>query len=393
MEVLQSFLHNQIEIIKREGLFREIYHLEGPQGGVVSMEGKDVIMLGSSNYLGLASHPAVKESSIEAITKFGLGAASVREVCGTTSLISALEEKLADFYGMEKALVFNSCSSANIGMISVLMGNDSVIFSDEENHASIIDGCSVAKGKTMVYPHNNTDFITEKIADYEGATLKMIITDGVFSMSGDIAPLPRLLEISRQHSAILVLDEAHSAGVLGERGRGTPEHFGLEGQIPIITGTLGKSFGGGSGGYVVGSKELIDFLFHRSRAFIFTNAIPPAMAASALKAIEVLEQQPALVERLRKNTAQMRSALREIGFEIVVGQIPIIPILTRDTFKTMMFSKRLFENGVFAPGIGYPVVPEGRARIRVQVSAALSEENIQRAISIFEKVGKEINLI
>jgi len=393
VEPLQFFLEAQLETIKGEGLFREIYHLEGPQGGLVTMEGREVIMLGSSNYLGLASHPTVKKNSIEALSRFGVGAASVREVCGTTSLIRTLEGKLADFYGMEKCLAFNSCSSANIGLISALMGDGSVIFSDEENHASIVDGCRAARGTTVVYPHNKTNFISEKISEFGKASLKMIVTDGVFSMSGDIAPLPKLLEISKHHSATLVLDEAHSAGVLGESGMGTPEHFGLEGQIPIITGTLGKSFGGGSGGYVVGSTELVDFLFHRSRSFIFTNAIPPAMAASALKAIEIIEQQPELVLKLRKNTAHMRNGLKEIGFEIVEGQTPIIPILTKDTFKTMMFSKKLFENGVFTPGIGYPVVPEGGARIRVQVSAALSEEIIQRAISIFERVGKEMNLI
>jgi len=393
MDALQCFLENQLEDIRRKGLFREIRHLEGPQDGLVMMEGKEVIMLGSSNYLGLASHPAVKKTSIDTTRRFGVGAASVREVCGTTSLVRALEEKLANFYGMEKCLVFNSCSSANIGMISALMGDGSVIFSDEQNHASIIDGCRAARGKTVVYPHNDLDFITEGISEFEQASIKMIVTDGVFSMTGDIAPLSELLEIAKRHSAILALDEAHSAGVLGGRGRGTPEHFGLEGQIPIITGTLGKSFGGGSGGYVVGSKDLIDFLFHRSRSFIFTNAIPPAMAASALKAIEVMEQQPELVIRLRKNTAKIRSGLKEIGFEIVEGQTPIIPILTKDTFKTMQFSRKLFENGIFAPGIGYPVVPEGEALIRVQVSAALSSKIIQRAITIFEKVGKELSLV
>jgi glycine C-acetyltransferase len=393
MDALQCFLENQLVEIKRKGLFREIRHLEGPQDGLVMMEGNEVIMLGSSNYLGLASHPAVKKASIDTTNRFGVGAASVREVCGTTSLVSALEKKLAKFYGMEKCLVFNSCSSANIGLISALMGDGSVIFSDEQNHASIIDGCKAAGGKTVVYPHNDLDFITERIGEFEQASIKMIVTDGVFSMTGDIAPLSELLEITNRHSAVLALDEAHSAGVLGESGRGTPEHFGLEGRIPIITGTLGKSFGGGSGGYVVGSKDLIDFLFHRSRSFIFTNAIPPAMAASALKAIEVVEQQPELVIRLRKNTAEIRNGLTKIGFEIAEGQTPIIPILTKDTFKTMQFSRKLFENGIFAPGIGYPVVPEGGALIRVQVSAAISSKIIERAISIFEEVGKKLSLV
>ena len=393
MEMLQRFLKFQLDEMRQKGLFREIRHLEGPQGGVVRMEGREVIMLGSNNYLGLASNPKVKRGSIEAIKRFGVGAASVREVCGTTSLIRVLEEKLAAFYKMEKCLVFASCSSANIGMISALMGEDSVIFSDEENHASIIDGCRASKGKTFVCPHNNTEFISEKIVKFGDTSIKMIVTDGVFSMSGDIAPVPKLIEIANRHSAILAVDEAHSAGVLGEKGRGTPEHFGLEGKVHIITGTLGKSFGGGSGGYVVGSKELIDFLFHRSRSFIFTNAIPSSVAGSALMAIEIIEQHPELILKLRKNTRKIRCALSRIGFEVAEGETPIIPIITKDTFKTMAFTRRLFENGVFAPGIGYPVVPEGQARIRVQVNAALSQTMISKAILVFEKVGKELKLI
>jgi len=393
MEMLQRFLEFQLEEIRKRGLFREIRLLEGAQGGLVRIDGREVIMLGSNNYLGLASNPKVKKGSIEAIKRFGVGAASVREVCGTTSLIRTLEEKLADFYKMEKCLVFPSCSTANIGMISALMGEDSVIFSDEENHASIIDGCRVSKGKTFVYPHNNTEFITEKIGEFGDRYIKMIVTDGVFSMSGDIAPIPKLMEIANRHSSILAVDEAHAAGVLGGKGRGTPEYFGLEGKVHIITGTLGKSFGGGSGGYVVGSKELIDFLFHRSRSFIFTNAIPPSVVGSALMAIEIIEQHPELILKLRKNTTKIRCALSRIGFEVAEGETPIIPIITKDSFKTMAFSRRLFENGVFAPGIGYPVVPEGQARIRVQVNAALNQTMISKAISVFEKTGKELELI
>ena len=393
MEALQNYLTPQLEEIKRQGLFREVRYLEGAQGSLVRMGGKDVIMLGSNNYLGLASHPEVKKASIEAIEKFGAGAASVREVCGTTSLIRTLEEKIAAFYKMEKCLVFTSCSTANLGMISAVMGDGSIIFSDEENHASIVDGCQAAKGKTIVYPHNNADYLSGEIKKFKDADLKMIVTDGVFSMSGDIAPLPRLLEIANNNSATLVVDEAHAAGVLGETGRGTPENYDLVGKIHIITGTLGKSFGGGSGGFVVGSKELIDFLFHRSRSFIFTNAIPPAVAGSALKAIEIIEDHPELVLKLRRNTLQFRKALNEIGFEVTESQTPIIPILTKDTHKTTALSRRLFEEGIFAPSIGYPVVPEGQARIRIQVSAALSQSIIQKAITILEKVARELRLI
>jgi glycine C-acetyltransferase len=393
VEALQNHLRPQLEEIKRQGLFREVRYLEGAQGSLVRMGGKEVIMLGANNYLGLASHPEVKKASMEAIEKFGAGAASVREVCGTTSLIRTLEERLAGFYKMEKCLVFTSCSTANLGMISTLMGDGSIIFSDEENHASIIDGCQAAKGNTIVYPHNNTDYVNEEIKKFKDAHLKMIVTDGVFSMSGDIAAVPRLLEIANSNSAILVVDEAHAAGVLGETGRGTPENYDLEGKIHIITGTLGKSFGGGAGGFVVGSKDLIDFLFHRSRSFIFTNAIPPAVAASALKAIEIIKEHPELILKLRRNTVQIRNALNEIGYEVSESQTPIIPILTQDTHRTTALSRRLFEEGIFAPSIGYPVVPEGQARIRVQVSAALSQSIIQRAITIFEKVGRELHLI
>ena len=350
-------------------------------------------MFGSNNYLGLASHPEVISSAVNALNKFGAGQASVREVSGTTTLIKDLEAKLADFYKMEKCLVFASCSTANIGLISSIMREGSVIFSDQENHASIIDGCRAAKGQVVVIPHNNSSYLAEKIRHHDKAVLKMIITDGLFSMSGDIAPLPELMQLAEQHSAFLAVDEAHAAGVLGPSGKGTPEHYGLEGKIHIITGTLGKTFGGGTGGYVVGSEDLIDYLFHRARSFIFTNAISPATAASALKAIHLLEQKPELVSKLRKNATRIREGLRKIGYNIPSGESAIIPVLTRDTFKTMALSRGLFESGVFAPGIGHPVVPEGQALIRVQASASFDDEIISKALSIFQKVGQDLELI
>lgn len=393
MSLLQSFLTEHLNVIKSKGLLRDIRFLEGPQGGVVRMNGRDVIMLGSNNYLGLASHPEVIQSAVEALDKFGAGQASVREVCGTTSLIRRLEKKLAGFYKMEKCLVFASCSAANIGLISSIMPAGSIIFSDEENHASIIDGCRAAKGETIVFPHNNCNYLASKIHHHKDAGLKMIVTDGLFSMSGDISHLPELVKLTQQHSAFLVVDEAHAAGVLGPTGRGTPEHYGLEGKIHIITGTLGKSFGGGTGGYVVGSKELIDYLFHSARSFIFTNAISPATAASALKAIELLDQNPGLVSRLRKNADLIRKKLRDVGYEIPSGEAAIIPVITKDSFKTMELSRRLFDAGVFAPGIGYPVVPEGQALIRVQASAILDKDLIERAVTVFQKVGKDLGVI
>ncbi len=393
MSSLKQFLKAELNEIRHKGLFRDIRILEGPQGGLVKMNGRDVIMLGSNNYLGLASHPEVVASAVKALNKFGAGQASVREVCGTTTLIKALEENLAAFYKMEKCLVFSSCSSANIGLISGIMPEGSVIFSDEENHASIIDGCRAARGETVVIRHNDTAFLKEKIHRYDKAALKMIVTDGLFSMSGDIASLPRLMELAEQHSAFLAVDEAHAAGVLGSNGRGTPEHHGLEGKIHIITGTLGKAFGGGTGGYVVGSKDLIDYLFHRARSFIFTNAISPASAAAALKAINILKQHPELVSKLRKNATLIRKGLREIGYDVPTGESAIIPLLTKDSFKTMALSRELFEAGVFAPGIGYPVVPEGKALIRVQASAALSDEMIVKAITIFQRVGHDLDLV
>lgn len=393
MLALQQFLREQLNEIKRKGFFRDVRILEGPQDGVVRMNGRDVIMFGSNNYLGLASHPEVISSAVNALNKFGAGQASVREVSGTTTLIKDLEAKLADFYKMEKALVFASCSTANIGLISSIMSEGSVIFSDQENHASIIDGCRSAKGQVVVIPHNNSSYLAEKIRYHDKAVLKMIVTDGLFSMSGDISPLPDLMELAEQHSAFLAVDEAHAAGVLGRSGKGTPEHYGLEGKIHIITGTLGKTFGGGTGGYVVGSEDLIDYLFHRARSFIFTNAISPATAASALKAIHLLEQKPELVSRLRKNATRIREGLRKIGYDIPSGESAIIPVLTRDTFKTMALSRGLFESGVFAPGIGHPVVPEGQALIRVQASASFDDEIISKALSIFQKVGQNLELI
>ncbi len=379
---------------KEAGVFGRWDLLESIQGPRVQMEGKRLVMLASNNYHNLLARPEVKEAAIQAVEKYGCGMAAGRTLCGTNGLHEELEDLLAELSGTEAALLYHSGYSANIGAISTLTTADDIIFSDQLNHASIIDGCRMSKAKLKVYPHNDVSALESMLVEESDCKgLKMIVTDGVFSFDGDIVPLDDLIEVARRHNAFIVCDEAHGAGVIGKTGRGTPEYFDVIGKVDVITGTLGKALGGTVGGYVAASREVVDFLINRSRIFIFTNALPPAVVAANIASLKLLKSDPTIVEKLQKNAEIFRQGLLDLGFEVIGYDTGVIPVLIRDTEKTMKFGKRMFEEGVYAPGFGYPVTPKGEDRVRVQACSEHTEEDIQFALCAFKKVGKELGII
>jgi glycine C-acetyltransferase len=390
---LDEFVRREVASFKEQGTFRTKHVLQSEQGGRALLDGKRVVMLGSSNYLGLASDPRVKEAAKEAVDKYGCGAASVSEVCGLTDLHYELRGRLARFLGTEDALLYPSCSTANAGVIDGLLRKEDVVFSDQLNHASIIDGCRICAAAKKVYPHKDLGALEEQLCDARDARLRMIVTDGVFSMEGDTAPLDRIVELAKRYAAIVVVDESHALGVLGVAGKGTVEQYGVGSQIDVQTGTMGKALGGAGGGYVCGSRDLVDYLYHRSRAFIFTNALPPATVAAALAALTILEEDPGLVRRLRGNTLYFREGIESIGLKLLGGESAITPILIGDTPKAYAMAGRLMEEGVFLGAVGYPVVPVGEARLRVQVTAALTTDDLDFALECIESVARELLVV
>jgi glycine C-acetyltransferase len=382
---------SELDALREARTYKRFLTLESPQGPVVQMTGRgDVVVLSSNNYLGLADHPEVVEAGIEGLRRYGAGTASVRFICGTFEPHLELERALADLSGTEAALTYVSCWNANEAVIPTLTDSSTVIFTDELNHASIIDAVRLARpaGK-VIYPHSDMSALRDALADAPAAARKLILTDGVFSMEGDLAKLPDLVELAHEFGAVVIVDDSHGVGVLGETGRGTVEHYGLLGEVDVITGTLGKALGGAAGGYVASSEEVCDLLAQRSRPQLFSNALPPTVACSALKAVEVMLEQPELLARLRENTRAFREMLRDAGYEPLDGDAAIIPIIIGDTASAIALSERLLNEGVFVTGFGYPVVPEGTARVRVQMSAALEPEHLERAIEAFRRVREE----
>jgi glycine C-acetyltransferase len=376
------------------GTHKELQHIETPMDSRVTIEEKGpVIILSSNNYLGLANNSAVIEAGKRALDEYGAGTASVRFICGTFTIHRRLEEKIASFMRTDAALSYVSCWNANTGAIPLLAGDGDAVFSDELNHASIIDGVRMSKAKRYVYKHGDMADLEGKLREAKEARTRMILTDGVFSMEGDLAPIPDLVDLARRYDAVTFVDDSHGTGVMGPSGRGVIEHFGLDGEVDIITSTLGKALGGAAGGFVASTSEVIDMLIQASRPQIFSNALPTTIAASATKAIEVLEQSPELVEKLRRNAEYLRTNLRRIGFNPLESESGIIPIIVGETSFAIRMSKRLLDQGVFVTGFGYPVVPEGTARVRVQSSAALATEDMDRALNAFETVGKELGVI
>jgi glycine C-acetyltransferase len=388
-----SYLSEQMEAWKREGTYQRLRELQTACGPVCRVDGREVINLASNNYLGLADHPKLKEAAIEAIRRYGVGSAAVRTIAGTMSLHLELERRIAEFKKTEACVVFQSGFAANAGTVAAILGPDDHIVSDELNHASIIDGCRLSKAKIHIFPHKDVAAADRILSELDGVPgRKLLITDGVFSMDGDIAPLPQLVEVAERHGAIMMVDDAHASGVLGRAGRGTVDHFNLHGRVHIQVGTLSKAIAA-IGGYVCGSRDLIEFLYHRARPFLFSTSHPPSVAATCLAALDLLEKEPERIERLWQNTEYFKGELRKAGFQTGASETPITPILIGDAALAFRFSNELFEEGVFATGVGYPTVPKGKARIRTIVTAVHTREHLDRALEILVRVAKRLGIL
>jgi glycine C-acetyltransferase len=395
---LDARLAAQLEQFRRDGVYKTLNYLESPQAARVRMERRgEVVILSSNNYLGLSAEPSVIAAGKAGIDRFGAGTASVRFICGTFTVHRDLEAALARLVGTEASLTFVSCWNANEALPGTVLTDRDLVLSDQLNHASIIDAIRLAKNITKcqsgVYEHNNLADLDAKLAAATDREVKMVVSDGVFSMEGAIVNLPGLVEVCRKHDAIVVLDDSHATGVLGKTGRGTAEHFGMIGEVDIITSTLGKALGGAAGGFVAGSAALCDYLTQRGRPQLFSNALPSTVAASALAAVEFLESHPERVETLRENTRYFRDQLSALGFKPLPGETPIIPVIVGETAAAIQMSHLLLEEGVFVTGFGYPVVPQGTARVRCQISAAHTREDLDLALAAFRKVGKQLGLI
>lgn len=383
----------QLDSLKKEGTYKEYQYLVSSASGRSTIERYgDVVMLCSNNYLGLANHPQIIERGIEALKKYGAGAASVRFICGTYDIHRVLENKVAQFLHTEAALTYTSCWNANTAVIPALLNPGDAVISDELNHASIIDGCRlVSKGvQRLVYRHADLNSLEEKLreATAQGG-VALIVTDGVFSMEGDIAPLPGIVELAKKYDAVVMVDDSHATGVIGDTGRGTAEYYHMLGQVDIITGTFGKALGGAGGGFVAGPKEIIDLCIQRSRPHLFSNSLPPVLAAIALAALEYLEEHPEKVHSLHQKVKYFRDQLKKAGITTLESDSAIIPIMIYDTAKAMRIAARMLEEGVYVVGFGYPVVPEGQARIRIQVSDALTYDDIDYSIDVLKRVLSE----
>jgi glycine C-acetyltransferase len=392
---LDESLRTDLSAMEKAGTLKTFRHITGPMDTEVTMAEKSgrVLVLSSNNYLGLSDHPEVIAAGRKALEEYGAGTASVRFICGTFSIHDEIEKSLAKLSHTESALTYVSCWTANTGLIPAVTNEQDALVSDALNHASLIDGCRGAKAKRLVYKHSDLDDLHDKLHQVKDARRIFIVTDGVFSMEGDIARLPEIVALAREHKASVILDDSHGTGVMGKHGRGTAEHFGVEGEIDIITGTLGKALGGAAGGYVAGSKTLIAYLSQVSRPQLFSNALPATIAASAGKAIEVLEREPQRVARLHAITHALRDGLKARGFKPLDGESAIVPIIVGDTAFAIRMSQELLAEGIFITGFGYPVVPEGTARLRIQACAALTDAQIDFALATFEKVGRKLGVI
>jgi len=391
-------LEAELEQFKQQGVYKRLNHLEGPQAARTRMEGRgEVVILSSNNYLGLCNEPEVVAGGKRALDQFGAGTGSVRFICGTFAIHRELEQALARFVGCESALSYVSCWNANEGLVATLLGEQDIVISDQLNHASIIDAIRLAKSitkcQTAVYRHSDMADLEDKLRAAKDSRLKLIFTDGVFSMEGDIAKLPDIVTLARRYGAVVAMDDSHGTGVLGRSGRGTAEHHGMLGQVDIITSTLGKALGGAAGGFTAGPSPLADYLTQRSRPQLFSNALPPTVAGSALAAVRHVEHHPELVTRLHENARYFRERLRALGFKPLAGETPIVPVILGETAKAIEMSELLLAEGVFVTGFGYPVVPQGHARIRCQLSAAHTRDDLDFALAAFKRVGARLGLL
>ena len=389
-----AFLDEELDAMKEKGLYRPLRVLENEPSAKCDFDGKVVINLSSNNYLGFATHPKLRNAALKAVEKYGAGSGAVRTISGTMRMHMDLEKKIAEFKHTEAALIFQSGFTSNAGAVSSILGKEDVIISDELNHASIIDGSRLSKAAIKVFPHKDMVALEKLLKENQGARRLLVITDGVFSMDGDVANLPELVEISEKYGAIIMVDDAHSSGVLGKNGRGTVDHFNLHGRVHIQVGTLSKALGC-LGGYVAGGQSLIDFLVRRARPFLFSTSHPPAVTAAADAAFDLLLEEPQIIEKLHENAAFFKAGLKRLGFNTGFDNelTPITPVIVGEGALAMKFSDRLFAEGVFACGIGFPTVAHEKSRVRTQVMATHTREDLDFALQVFEKVGKELGII
>jgi glycine C-acetyltransferase len=387
-----GYLTTELQALHDQGVYRRLRVLDHEQKARTSIDGRSVVNLSSNNYLGLTTHPRLRERARAAIDAFGVGSGSVRTIAGTMRIHMALEEKLAAFKHTEAAVVFQSGFTANAGAVSSILGREAVIVSDELNHASIIDGARLSRAAIKIFPHRDVAAARRILGEIPRGTRTLIITDGVFSMDGDLGAVPELCDLADEFGCIMMVDDAHASGVFGRQGRGTIDHFGMHGRVDVQVGTLSKAIGA-LGGYVAGSRALIEFLYHRARPFLFSTSHPPSVAASCLAAIEVLEEEPQLLERLWDNTRFFKTGLEDLGFNTGTSESPITPVIVGDAARAMALSDGLFARGVFAQGIGFPTVPQGKARVRTIVTATHTRPDLEFALDAFRAVGTELGVI
>jgi glycine C-acetyltransferase len=386
---LLSTLSAELDQMSAAGTLKKELSLKSPQGPVVEVEGiGEVIMLTSNNYLGLADHPAIVEAAEKAERDYGYGLASVRFICGTQTIHRKLEERIAEFFGTEATILYGSCWNANEGLFQTVMQEEDAIVSDELNHASIIDGIRLAKARKERYKNRDIADLRRALEATKDTRNKLVMTDGVFSMEGSLAPLPEMVELTREFGAFLVVDESHGTGVLGKTGRGTPEELGVFGKIDAYTSTLGKALGGSHGGFTTGPKALVDYLRQKSRPYLFSNTLPPAVVMGSLAALDLVDKDPSFITRLRDNTAYFRQQLTSKGITVPEGIHPIVPIIIGDTAKAISMSRELLNRGIYVSGFGFPVVPQGQARLRCQISAAHTREHLDKAINAIVDVAQ-----
>ncbi|MGD0696268.1 MAG: glycine C-acetyltransferase [Terriglobia bacterium] len=388
-----QYLTDELNKLREQKLYQRLRILESEQRPVSRFDGQEVINLSSNNYLGLTTHPKLRQRAIEATEKYGVGSGAVRTICGTMSIHMELEDKIAKFKHVEASVVFQSGFAANAGTVAAILTKEDVIISDELNHASIVDGCRLSRAEIKVFPHKDVDACEKILKELAPRSCrKLLITDGVFSMDGDIAPLTALVELAEKYGCIMMIDDAHASGVLGRNGRGTVDHFKLHGRVDIQVGTLSKAIGA-LGGYVCTTRDTVDYLYHRARPFLFSTSHPPSVAATCIAAFEVLEEEPQLIEKLWANTKFFKEGLKKLGFNTGLSETPITPVMVGDAALAHQFSRELFQAGLLALGIGYPTVPVGKARLRTIVTATHTQDELSRALEIFGTVGKKLRII
>jgi len=387
-----AYLATELDSMKAQGLYRRLRILESEQRAETTFDHTSVVNLSSNNYLGLTTHPRLRAAAIKAIEEFGVGSGSVRTIAGTMAIHMELEERLADFKKTEAAVVFQSGFTANAGTVSSVLSKEDVVISDELNHASIIDGCRLSRATVKVFPHKDIDAARAILRSLPGSQRKLLITDGVFSMDGDLGPLPALCALAEEFGCIMMVDDAHASGVFGANGRGTVDHFGVHGRVDIQVGTLSKAIGA-LGGYVAGNRSFIEFLYHRARPFLFSTSHPPSVTATCIAALDVLIEEPQIIDRLWDNTRFFKAGLQALGFNTGMSESPITPVIVGDGARAMLLSDRLFAEGVFAQGIAFPTVARDKARVRTIVTATHTRDELQFALDTFKRVGLELGII